>query len=96
MKPPFKQPHSSQTNEVEECPSTQQMIRMSGRSIRMLRLPQVCDVTGLGRAMIYHLEARARFPKRVQITARTVGWIEHEVQEWLMKRIEHSRGQVPD
>jgi prophage regulatory protein len=62
-------------------------------SIRILRLPQVCSVTGLGRSMIYQLEADQRFPKRVRIGTRAVGWLEAEVRAWLRKRIELSRAQ---
>jgi prophage regulatory protein len=29
-----------------------------------------------------------RFPKPVKISVRAVGWIEHEIQEWLTKRVE--------
>jgi len=57
-------------------------------SLRILRLAQVCDVTGLGRSMIYQMEADLRFPKRVKIGTRAVGWIEQEVKAWLVKRIE--------
>jgi predicted DNA-binding transcriptional regulator AlpA len=58
----------------------------------ILRLPQVCRVTGLGRSMIYQLEAERRFPRRIKISQRAVGWIESEVQAWLRQRIESSRG----
>ena len=51
--------------------------------VQILRLPQVCKVTGLGRSMIYQLEAQQRFPCRVRIGARAVGWVEAEVQGWL-------------
>lgn len=56
--------------------------------IRILRLPQVCDVTGLCRSMIYLMEADQRFPKRVKIGVRAVGWLEKEVEAWLTRRIE--------
>lgn len=58
---------------------------------QILRLPQVCRVTGLGRSMIYQLEAERRFPCRVRIGARAVGWVESEVQSWLAARIQHHR-----
>jgi prophage regulatory protein len=54
--------------------------------IRILRLPEVCKATGLGRAMIYRLQAEQRFPKSVKITEHAVGWIESEVQIWLALR----------
>jgi prophage regulatory protein len=63
----------------------------SNELIQVLRLPQVCKVTGLGRSMIYRLEAEKRFPCRIKIGLRAVGWIESEVQEWLAIRIERSR-----
>ncbi len=62
------------------------------QSIKILRLPQVCDLTGLGRSMIYQMEADKRFPERVKIGTRAVGWLEREVHAWLTKRIEISRG----
>jgi len=55
--------------------------------IRLLRLPEVCKATGLGRAMIYRLQAEQRFPKSVKITEHAVGWIESEVQTWLAERV---------
>jgi prophage regulatory protein len=62
--------------------------------IRILRLPQVCDVTGFCRSMIYLMEAEHRFPKRVKIGTRAVGWLEGDVQAWLANRIETSRTQA--
>jgi prophage regulatory protein len=41
--------------------------------------------------MIYQLEAERRFPTRVRIGLRAVGWVESEVQLWLASRIEHHR-----
>jgi prophage regulatory protein len=58
---------------------------------RILRLPQVCQMTGLRRSMIYQLQAEDRFPHRIKLGARAVGWLEHEVQEWLAQRIRLSR-----
>jgi predicted DNA-binding transcriptional regulator AlpA len=41
--------------------------------------------------MVYQLEAEKKFPRRVRITERTVGWIDGEVQAWLAGRIEQHR-----
>jgi prophage regulatory protein len=41
--------------------------------------------------MIYQLEAERRFPHRINISVRAVGWLEEEVQEWLTQRVEASR-----
>ncbi|MGB8692980.1 MAG: AlpA family transcriptional regulator [Steroidobacteraceae bacterium] len=66
----------------------------SAPTVQILRLPQVCKVTGLGRSMIYQLEAERRFPSRVHIGVRAVGWVESEVQHWLASRIENHRAGV--
>lgn len=61
------------------------------RAIQILRLPAVCRATGLGRSMVYQLEASRKFPRRVRLAARAVGWIEEEVQLWLAERVRCSR-----
>ena len=65
--------------------------RLNARPIQILRLPEVCKATGLGRSMVYQLEAERRFPARVRISERAVGWVEEEVQGWLAERIQRSR-----
>jgi len=60
-------------------------------SIQILRLPQVCERIGLSRSMIYQMEAEQRFPPRIKIGVRAVGWIESEVQAWLAKRVKNCR-----
>jgi predicted DNA-binding transcriptional regulator AlpA len=60
----------------------------SNRPIRMLRLPQVIDATGLGKTKIYELQGQGDFPMRVKITAHSVAWVEEEVQAWLAARIQ--------
>lgn len=61
------------------------------RHVQILRLPAVCRATGLGRSMVYQLEASNQFPRRVKLGARAVGWIEEEIQSWLEDRIAESR-----
>jgi prophage regulatory protein len=63
---------------------------------RILRLKEVCKVTGLGRSCIYQLQAEKRFPRRIKIGLRAVGWLEDEVQKWLADRIADSRRKEPD
>ena len=58
-----------------------------GGPIRIMRLAQVLDVTGLGKTKIYELQSQGDFPMRVGITAHSVGWIEAEVQAWIARRI---------
>jgi prophage regulatory protein len=55
--------------------------------IRLLRLAQVLNVTGLGKTPIYELQAEGDFPMRVKITSHSVGWVEEDVQAWLARRV---------
>ena len=59
--------------------------------LQILRLQQVCRMTGLCRSLVYQLEAENQFPKRIRLTERAVGWIEGEVQGWLAERVAGSR-----
>ena len=46
--------------------------------------------------MIYQVQAEKRFPQRIKLGERAVGWLEREVQEWLAQRVESSRrGKAP-
>lgn len=63
---------------------------LNKRRIRMLRLAQVRELTGLGKTKIYELQAEGDFPMRVKITKHSVAWIEDEVQAWLARRVEGS------
>jgi prophage regulatory protein len=56
-------------------------------AIRILRLPEVCQVTGLKRAMIYRLQQRKSFPQSIKLTDHAVGWIDAEVRAWVTQRI---------
>ena len=53
---------------------------------RVLRLKEVRHKTGLGRSTIYRWMDEGKFPKPVRLGARSVAWIEHEIDEWLMSR----------
>ena len=58
----------------------------------ILRLPDVKRSTGLSRSTIYLRITQEIFPKPVSLGGRAVGWLEAEIQEWLQRRIEASRG----
>ena len=64
---------------------------MTMTAVSLIRLPEVCKATGLCRSMIYQLEAAQRFPRRVRIGERAVGWIDAEVQQWIADRVSTHR-----
>lgn len=54
---------------------------------RIVRLKEVQRMTGLSRSTIYAEIAQGNFPKQIQLTgARSVGWHEHEVVQWIKSR----------
>ena len=61
---------------------------------RIVRLPEVMARTGLSRSTIYVRLGKGSFPKSVPLGARAVGWIEEEVDEWIRRQIEASRGEA--
>lgn len=55
--------------------------------MKVLRLPQVMDQTGLARSTIYKLMDAGEFPKPIPLMKRCVGWLESEIQDWICFRI---------
>jgi len=60
--------------------------------IKINRLPKVMETTGLGRATIYKYIQEGTFPKPVPLGGRAVGWIEEEVADWVLSRVEKRDG----
>ena len=60
------------------------------KQIRFLRISHVKDITGLSKSYIYQLVSAGKFPKPVNIVpgGKSVGWVEHEVQEWITSRMD--------
>jgi prophage regulatory protein len=55
--------------------------------MKILRLTQVMDCTGLGRSTVYKYIAEGLFPKPIPLGERAVGWLESEVTDWIKARI---------
>jgi prophage regulatory protein len=81
---------SRRSVEAERTPQMGSQTVPRSCPIRILRLAQVIEMTGLGKTKIYELQSEGSFPMRVEITAHSVGWIEEEVQAWLAKRVASS------
>ncbi len=59
-------------------------------SQRLIRLPQVKAMVGLGTTAIYDKIKKGEFPRQVKL-GRLSGWIESEVQGWVRQQILASR-----
>ena len=55
-------------------------------SDRMLLLAEVCLLTRLSDETLQRLEDQDRFPKRVKITGKQIGWRADEVERWVKDR----------
>ncbi|KRV02456.1 phage transcriptional regulator AlpA [Pseudomonas aeruginosa] len=56
--------------------------------MRIIRLKEVIESTGLARSTIYKYIAEGTFPKPVSLGDRCVGWVDGEVHDWILARIE--------
>lgn len=54
---------------------------------KLLRLNQVLDRVGLSRSTLYALIKAGEFPRQRQLSARSVGWVEAEVNAWIASKI---------
>lgn len=56
---------------------------------KILRLPEVKNLTGLARSTIYLRVGNGTFPAPVKLGGdRAVGWIESEIEAWVTAQIE--------
>jgi prophage regulatory protein len=58
---------------------------------KILRLPEVQELTGLKRTTIYEKMKTGEFPVRIALTTRTVGWIQSEIEAWIESKINQAR-----
>ncbi len=57
----------------------------------ILRLPDVKARTGLSRSTIYLRVSEEAFPSPVSLGGRAIGWVESEINDWIVEQIETSR-----
>lgn len=53
---------------------------------RILRRPEVEEITGFSRSSLYAAIADGHFPKPVKLTARAVGWKQSDIEAWFASR----------
>jgi len=58
---------------------------------KIIRLGTVKARCGLSRSTIYNRMGAGAFPLPVSLGARSVGWIDSEISEWIAARIDASR-----
>ncbi|MFY0639786.1 MAG: AlpA family transcriptional regulator [Bermanella sp.] len=61
--------------------------------MKILKLKSVIEKTSLCHSTIYKLISEGSFPKPIDLTGRAVGWVDSEVDDWILTKVEE-RDQV--
>jgi prophage regulatory protein len=69
------------------------MYEEQSHSLSLLRLKEVKSATGMSRSWIYEAVRCREFPAPINLGARAVGWLAHEVNAWIAARITEARGE---
>ena len=71
---------------------------MSTREVRIVRLPEVMRMTGLGESTIHRRYRDGTFPRPLRLGAKAIGWRREEVLESveLLPRVGVANGEVRD
>jgi prophage regulatory protein len=63
-------------------------------ALTIIKRKQVEHRTGLSRSTIYQKIAEGTFPKAIRLSAHAVGWLSHEIDEWIERQVKLSRSAV--
>lgn len=55
--------------------------------MKLIRLKQVMECTGLARSTVYKFIAEGDFPKPVKLGSRVAAWVEAEVLAWIGDKV---------
>ena len=50
---------------------------------KLVKLPDVCEITTFSSATIYRLISKGEFPKQIKLSERSSGWLLDEIYAWL-------------
>ncbi len=59
--------------------------------MKLFRLNQVKEITGLSRSSLYQMMDRGLFPRSINIGSRAIAWTDASIQEWIESRINASK-----
>lgn len=57
------------------------------QSIKILRLPDVCEMVSASKPAIYAWIKKGLFPAPIKIGPQASGWVLAEIEEWLAVRM---------
>lgn len=56
--------------------------------MRLIRLKEVMRLTGLARSTVYKVMGEGTFPGSVSLGGKAVAWVESEVNDWILARLQ--------
>jgi prophage regulatory protein len=56
-------------------------------NLKIYRISEVCDLTGLTKSSIYKQIRLNKFPRGIKITDRSTGWSSDVIDNWLKGKI---------
>jgi len=60
---------------------------------RIIRRPEVQNLTALSKSTIYLRISKGTFPSPIPLGGRLVGWLEADIQNWIESKIEKQEAQ---
>ena len=68
---------------------------MTVRTLRVISWRELSEMIPFTRQHVLRLEKAGRFPRRLQIGARRVGWLATEIEDWLAAKINDRERPTP-
>jgi prophage regulatory protein len=62
--------------------------------MKFIKLPQVISITGLSRSAIYLAISENRFPKQINLGARSIAFLESEIHGWMEECVANRKGAI--
>lgn len=60
---------------------------------RFISLPEVSEMTQLGKSTILAWEAQGRFPVAVRLSKTRRVWLEQDIHQWMLQKYEEMRNE---
>ena len=77
---------SNQTHNRQPTTGHRRSVTQHPPARRVVRLPEVLEITGLSRTTIWRRERDGSFPAPIRLGGehtRAVGWREHDIYDWI-------------
>ncbi|TVO36198.1 helix-turn-helix transcriptional regulator [Vibrio algivorus] len=62
------------------------------KEIRLIRIKEVLNKTGLSRSALYDFVKKGSFPAGISLGNRSVAWSSLDVDKWIQDRIKAAKG----